>query len=88
MPFAPGVVNGRAETSTANALGPDPPDDLDGTQVLILCYTVLTITQLCTVPGRSPSSSGSNVKSLKLLLKRFLAAVPPAVVLAYIEVGA
>ena len=41
--------------------------------------TVLTITQ-CTVPGRSPSSSGSNVTSLKLLLKGFLAAVPPAVV--------
>ena len=68
------------------------PDGLDGTQVLILCYTVLTITKLCTVriPGRGPNSSGSNVKILKLLLKRFLAAVHPAVlvVLAYIGVGA
>jgi hypothetical protein len=73
---------------TANALGPVPPADLDGTRVLILCYTVLTIIKLCTVPSRSPSSSGSNVKSLKLLLKRFVAAVPPAVLLAYVEVGA
>ena len=77
----------RAETLTANALGPIPPDDLDGTQVLILCYIVLTVIKLCTVPSRSPSSGGSNVKSLKLLIKRFIAAVPPAVLFVNIEVS-